>query len=267
MSSLSPRDAAIHGFPTLGIVIVAAGRGERLGLDLPKAFATLDDRSLLEHALRTVISLPGPGQLVLVVPEGHAARTFDIVEASVPAGSPWQVSIEPGGRERHESVRYGLAALLDSIEIVLVHDAARPLAPPEVFTRVVDEVRRTGDGVIPALPVNDTLKRLDPNGVVISTEDRTALSAVQTPQGFPRESLAAAHETAQAREASLPDDSRADEAPTDDAEVLQRYGGTVRTVPGDPRSHKVTTPVDLLLLQGLLSAHEGSPPTQDRSRA
>ncbi|WP_243752229.1 2-C-methyl-D-erythritol 4-phosphate cytidylyltransferase [Leucobacter weissii] len=248
-------DSTPHHVAELGVIIVAAGRGERLGAGRPKAFVELGERTLLEYGIRTVTGLPGPGQLVLVVPDGCAAETLEIVETVVPGGSSWQVAVAPGGRERHESVRSGLDALHDSIRTVLVHDAARPLTPSAVFERVIAEVRRTGDGVVPAMPVADTLKRIDGTGLVRATEDRSALAAVQTPQGFLRERLAAAHATAQARAAA---DPAAQSAPTDDAEVVQRFGGVVRTVAGDPRAHKVTGPVDLLLLGGLLgeSSHD-----------
>lgn len=243
-------NASPHHLASLGVVIVAAGTGERLGADRPKAFVELDGRTLLEHAVRTVVSLDRPGQLVLVVPESHAAEALEIAEAAAPADDTWQVSVVGGGRERHESVRKGLDALFGTIETVLVHDAARPLTPASVFERVADEVARTGDGVIPAMPVVDTLKRVDASGIVRSTADRRILVAVQTPQGFPVETLAAAHESAQALEESA---SPSNDAPTDDAEVVQRFGGTVRTIPGDARSHKLTTPEDLLMLQGLLA--------------
>ncbi|MBN9613505.1 MAG: 2-C-methyl-D-erythritol 4-phosphate cytidylyltransferase [Actinobacteria bacterium] len=244
-------NASPHHLAALGVVIVAAGTGERLGADRPKAFVELGGRTLLEHAVRTVVSLDRPGQLVLVVPESHAAEALEIAEATAPADGTWQVSVVGGGRERHESVRKGLDALFGTIETVLVHDAARPLTPASVFERVADEVVRTGDGVIPAMPVVDTLKRVDASGTVRSTADRRILVAVQTPQGFPVEALAAAHESAQALEESA---SPSNDAPTDDAEVMQRFGGTVRTIPGDARSHKLTTPEDLLMLQGLLFA-------------
>lgn len=239
--------ASPHHLAELGVVLVAAGRGERLGAPVPKAFVELDGRTLLEHAVRTVTGLPQGGQLVLVVPEGFAAQALEIADAAAKPGGAWQVSVVGGGRERHESVRKGLDALGETIETVLVHDAARPLAPAEVFQRVIDAVHATRAGVVPAVPVADTLKLVD-GDIVRSTADRTALVAVQTPQGFPRELLAAAHQTAQARAERAPDH----DAPTDDAEVVQRFGGTVRTVTGDQRSHKLTTPADLLMLEGLL---------------
>lgn len=244
-------NASPHHLASLGVIVVAAGSGERLGAGRPKAFVGLGGRTLLEHAVRTVISIDRPGQLVLVVPEDRAAEALEIAATSGSENPAWQVSVVAGGRERHESVRNGLDALHDGIETVLVHDAARPLTPREVFDRVIDEVLRTGDGVVPVVPVADTLKRVDASGLVRSTADRRILAAVQTPQGFRRETLDAAHQTAQAREES---ESPSNEAPTDDAEVVQRFGGTVRTVPGDARSHKLTAPEDLLMLQGLLAA-------------
>lgn len=238
-----------HGIADLGVIVVAAGRGERLGADRPKAFTELDGRTLLEHAVRTVTALPEHGQLVLVVPESRAAQALDIASAAAAADGRWQVSIAHGGRERHESVRFGIEALHDSIRTVLVHDAARPLTPVEVFERVAAAVRRTGESAIPAIAVADTLKRRGAGDAVGGTVDRSALVAAQTPQGFPREVLAAAHATAQEREA----DAAAGDAPTDDAELVQRAGGAVRLVEGSPYSHKLTLPADRLMLEGLLA--------------
>lgn len=233
----------------LGVVVVAAGNGERLGAGKPKAFVELGGRTLLEHAIRTVTSLPA-GQLVLVVPETLAGEALGIADEAVPSGSAWQVSVVGGGRERHESVRKGLDALRASIGTVLVHDAARPLTPVEVFERVIATVHEHDEAVVPAVPVADTLKRTGEGSAVLETVDRSSLVAAQTPQGFPRELLVAAHETAQARRAAAPDN----DAPTDDAEVVQRFGGTVRTVEGSLRSYKLTQPSDLPMLEGLLRA-------------
>lgn len=247
--------SALHPLAELGVIVVAAGRGHRLGAEQPKAFIDFAGRTLLEHAIDSVIALPHSGQLVLVIPESHAAETLSMVDALVPPGSPWQVSVVPGGRERHESVRFGLAALADSIRTVLIHDAARPLTPAEVFERVIAEVHRVGHAVIPVIPVTDTIKRIV-DGVVTETVDRATLFAAQTPQGFPRALLEAAHQSAQAREAAAPPN----DAPTDDAEVVQRFGGVVSSVAGDQRSHKVTTSHDLRMLTALLSEHPTSTP-------
>lgn len=241
----SRNDPQPHTFASIGIVLVAAGKGERLGADVPKAFYELHGRALLEFSIAVVTSLPHPGQLVIVAPESHAAQALDIVDAVLPEGSHWEVSVVPGGRERHESVRFGLAALNESIDTVLVHDAARPFASAALFERVIAEVRRSGAGVIPALPVADTLKRVDTAGTVHETIDRASLVAVQTPQGFPRELLESAHATAQVH----------GDLPTDDAELVQRDGGVVRTVPGEMRAHKLTSPADLPMLEHFLAAN------------
>ncbi len=234
-----------HSATDLGVIVVAAGSGERLGAGMPKAFVQLGGRTLIEHAIRTVTSIGEPGQLVLVVPGDHAAQALEAVaECDIP--DHWTVSVAHGGRERHESVRFGLDALHDSVRTVLVHDAARPLAPVEVFERVVQAVRRSGDAVIPVLPVTDTMKRVTELGIVTATVPRDELVAVQTPQGFPRDTLAAAHTAAHTAPASDVD------IPTDDAELVQRAGGAVRTIAGSARSHKLTVPDDLRMLEGLL---------------
>lgn len=244
---MSVHYAPSSALPTLGVVLVGAGSGTRLGAAVPKAFVTLHGRTLIEFGVSVATSLPHSGHLAVVVPEAYAAQTLELVDAILPRESAWTVSVVAGGRERHESVRFGLDALPDSVDTVLVHDAARPFANAELFERVIAEVRRTGDSVVPALPVVDTLKRVDTSGVVHETVDRAPLVAVQTPQGFPRELLVAAH-------SARPDEDAA-QLPTDDAEVVQRAGGRVRTVPGDIQAHKLTTPDDLPLLEYFLSSN------------
>lgn len=254
MSSLSfqnehaPVDAAPHALGTLGAIVVAAGRGERLGGNVPKAFVTIHGRTLLEFSVATITSLPHAGHLVVVVPEDRAAEALALVRDVLPPNSSWDVSVTPGGRERHESVRFGLDALPESVDTVLVHDAARPFASLDLCDRVLAEVMRTRDSVIPAIPVVDTLKRVDAEGIVHETVDRSAVRAVQTPQGFVREALASAHATVQLQEGSQP-------TPTDDAEVMQRAGGTVRTVPGEAAAHKLTTPADFAVLDSIFAAN------------
>ncbi|QYM75252.1 2-C-methyl-D-erythritol 4-phosphate cytidylyltransferase [Leucobacter luti] len=240
-------DPAAHSIATLGVVLVGAGSGQRLGAAVPKAFVELHGRTLIEFGISVVTSLPHTGHLTIVIPEAHAAQTLTMVDAILPRDSSWTVSVVNGGRERHESVRFGLAALPESIDTVLVHDAARPFASADLFERVAAEVRRTGDAVIPALPVSDTLKRVDAEGIVHETVDRAPLVAVQTPQGFTRELLASAH--------SARSEDGAPSLPTDDAEVVQRAGGRVRTVPGELRAHKLTTQEDLPILEHFLNAN------------
>lgn len=238
-------DAVPHPLATLGVVLVGAGSGQRLGADQPKAFFELHGRPLIEFGIGVVTSLPHAGHLVVVVPESHAAQTLELIERVLPDRTRWEVSVVPGGRERYESVRFGLDALPDAIDTVLVHDAARPFASAGLFERVIAEVRATGDGVVPALGMTDTLKRVDADGFVHETVDRQALVGVQTPQGFPREALAAAYADAELQSAP----------PTDDAEVVQRGGGRVRTVPGELRAHKLTTPDDIPILEHFLAVN------------
>ena len=236
---------APHPLAALGVVLVGAGSGTRLDAGVPKAFFELHGRPIIEFGIGVVTSLPHSGHLVIVVPESHAAQTLGLVEQVLPDRSRWEVSVVPGGRERHESVRFGLDALAESVDTVLVHDAARPFASVELFERVISGVRRTGDGVVPALRVADTLKRIDADGLVHETVDRAPLVSVQTPQGFPRDVLHAAYADAELHASP----------PTDDAEVVQRAGGRVRTVPGEIRAHKLTAADDIAILEHFLAAN------------
>jgi 2-C-methyl-D-erythritol 4-phosphate cytidylyltransferase len=193
---------------TVVAVVVAAGRGTRFGS--PKHAVPIDGVPMWELSVRVFDSLGIP---VVVV-------------GDVPGGVP-------GGPRRRDSVAAGLAAVGDA-EFVLVHDAARPMLDPSLVTTLVDVLRHSGaDGVVPALPVTDTVKRVA-GDVVVGTVDRTELVAVQTPQGFRSDVLRAAH-------AIDPD-----EDVTDDAGLVERLGGTIRWVPGDPANIKITYRDDLV---------------------
>jgi 2-C-methyl-D-erythritol 4-phosphate cytidylyltransferase len=150
------------------------------------------------------------------------------------------VDVVAGGADRSASVEAGLAALRPDDEIVLVHDVARCLAPPDLFDRVIGAVRAGHPAVVPGLPVSDTVKAVDSRGDVLSTPDREALRAIQTPQGFLREVIEHAH--AHARGTSA----------TDDAGLVERAGGQVRVVAGDHRALKITSPLDLIVATALL---------------
>ena len=225
--------------PRVAIIVVAAGSGTRLGEPLPKAFVELDGRSILSRSLDPIFGLADPVQIVVVAPLSHLDRARDIVTLSAGSASD-ACSVVVGGDSRQASVASGLAALLPSIEIVLVHDAARALAPGALFERLIAEVDIAGRGVIPGLAVSDTIKRVDASSTVLETVDRSQLSAVQTPQAFPRSELVAAYEAA-------------DREFTDDAALIQHAGGSVAIVDGDPLAFKITTPWDLRRAHQLLA--------------
>lgn len=227
--------------PVIGIVVVAGGSGTRLGADIPKAFVGIDEHSMLRHALRGVLAA-GPAQVVIVAPAGREGDALTEAWAASEEAPPLDsgrrrdlISVVTGGDTRQRSVAAGLAALWADVEVVLVHDAARALTPPEVFARVIAAVERTSAGVVPTLPVIDTIKRVGEGpggGVVIEAVDRAHLAAAQTPQGFPRAMLAASYATA-------------DQDYTDDTALVAAAGHPVVTVPGDALAFKITTPADM----------------------
>lgn len=226
-------------------VLTAAGSGSRLGCEVPKALVELSGRPLVWWAARG-LRAGGVGTIVVTAPaaslDEFRAGIADIGGVEVVAGSD---------RSRQASVALGLAALGQSNpgDVVLVHDAARPLTPAQVTARVIDAVRAGASAVIPVLPVTDTLKSVDASGVVTGTPRRADMVAVQTPQGFRWDVLMRAHEAG----ASLGADEAV--AATDDAGLVEAIGAVVHTVAGDERSLKVTRPLDLSLAQ-LLAGQE-----------
>lgn len=223
--------------PVVGI-IPAAGRGVRLGESLPKAFVELDGRTMLDRAVEAMLGSGAVDRVVVVAPPELASTPpAELVRAEYAD----RVTVTGGGAERADSVRAGLRAASDA-QFVLVHDAARALTPPELFTRVVDALRGGRRAVIPVLPVADTIKSVDSDGVVTGTPERATLRAVQTPQGFEADLLERANrDTGDA---------------TDDAGLVERLGEFVQTVAGDPLAFKITTPLDLVLARALLAAGE-----------
>ena len=226
-------------------VLTAAGSGSRLGCEVPKALVELSGRPFVWWAARG-LRAGGVGTIVVTAPaaslDEFRAGIADIGGVEVVAGSD---------RSRQASVALGLAALGQRNEgdVVLVHDAARPLTPAQVTARVIDAVRAGAGAVIPVLPVTDTLKSVDASGVVTGTPRRADMVAVQTPQGFRWDVLMRAHEAG----ASLGADEAV--AATDDAGLVEAIGAVVHTVAGDERSLKVTRPLDLSLAQ-LLAGQE-----------
>lgn len=240
MSSPSSDATVLHGAHRLGVILVGAGSGERLGAGAPKAFVELGGKTLLERGVETVLSLEGPGHLVVVAPESHAAAALAVLESQTQhTGASWTTNVAIGGPERHVSVMNGLEQLPEWVDIVLVHDIARPLTPARVFTDVVHAVRERQAAVVPVLPVADTIKRIDDANRIVETVDRSRLVSSQTPQGFLRNELEAAYAAAPSHM-------------TDDAAVVQASGLHVTTIEGSPRAHKLTTRADAELLQWML---------------
>lgn len=223
--------------PAVAIVVVAAGSGTRLGHAEPKAFVELRGAPILEHALDGVFDSVEPAQVIVVVPAARLKLATSIARRAAGAAAA-SVTVVAGGDTRQASVAAGLAALADDIEVVLVHDAARALTPGALFDRVISGVR-AGGGVVPALPVSDTIKRIGRDERVVDTVDRSDLVHVQTPQGFPRAELLAAY-------------ARATREFTDDAALFQDAGGAVSVVEGEGRAFKITTPWDLRRAEDLL---------------
>ena len=218
-------------------VIVAAGSGERLGAGVPKALVPLHGRPLLNWSLDAFTGHPDIDSVILVaLPEAVAA---------VRAGVGDRAGVVAGGASRQRSVDLGLAAVHPDVELVLVHDAARPLVQASVISTVVATLRQGAPAVIPVLPVTDTVKRVDSAGRVVGTVDRTELRAVQTPQGFSRAVLLAAHRAAEQRGLT---------EVTDDAGLLEARGIVVQTVAGAELCFKITTPYDLRLAHRLAPA-------------
>ena len=226
---------------SVGVLVPAAGRGERLGPGAPKALRELAGEPLLVHAVRGLRAAPSVGPVVVAAPADDVAQVRALLRQ-------WDVTVVAGGPERSASVALALAALPADADVVLVHAAARCLAPADLVERVVAAVRAGAAAVVPVLPVADTVKQVDADGAVVRTVPRADLRAVQTPQGFAREVLERAH-----RECASGPGAGA----TDDAAMVEELGVGVRTVEGDDEAFKVTRPVDLLLAGAVLAARRG----------
>ena len=209
-------------------ILVAAGRGERLGRDQPKAFAKLGELPLLAEPLRRLDESEWIDAVVLVAPPGWEEPAILLAEE---LGCSKVRACVPGGATRADSVRAGVAEVDEGAAVVLVHDAARPLLPDDVIERVLAPLSEGWDGVVPGLPVSDTVKRVGSGGAVVETVVRDGLWTVQTPQAFPADVLRRA--VAGGGEA------------TDCAGLVEAQGGRVKIVPGDARLLKVTTADDL----------------------
>ena len=217
-------------------VIVAAGRGERLGLDRPKAFANLRDRPLLAESLERLEASEWIDSIVVAAPPEWEEPVILLAEE---LGCAKVVEAVTGGESRAASVAAALAVVPEDAVVVLVHDAARPALAEDVIERLLAALNEGWDGAIPVLPISDTVKRVEGDRVV-ETVDRTTLSVAQTPQAFLASALRAAI-------AQQPGDSG-----TDCSALVEARGGRVKAVPGDPRLLKVTDPTDLDLVSSWL---------------
>jgi 2-C-methyl-D-erythritol 4-phosphate cytidylyltransferase len=216
-------------------VLVAAGRGERLGGDRPKAFAPLRGRPLLAESLERLEASGWIDAVVVVAREDWEEPSILVAEE---LGCGKVTATVTGGRTRAESVRIGVAETDGGAVAIVVHDAARPLLPEDVLERVLGALGAGWDGAVPALPVADTIKRVD-GGRVVETLSRAELVAVQTPQAF----------AAAALRPALEGDVT---AASDCASLVEARGGRVTVVPGDHRLLKVTTVEDLALVESWL---------------
>jgi 2-C-methyl-D-erythritol 4-phosphate cytidylyltransferase len=224
-----------HG--RVAALVPAAGRGERLGPGAPKALRELAGTPILVHAVKALAGSPLVDLVVVAAPAQSVeqVRSF-LIDPEFGA----EVAVVAGGDTRSESVARALIGLPDDVDVVLVHDAARPLVPVEVVTAVASAVREGHQAVIPVVPVVDTIKSVDDDGRILGTIPRAGLRATQTPQGFNRELLQRAH-------------AEVDEAVTDDAGMVESLGVEIHAVEGHEESFKVTRPIDVLLAESVIA--------------
>jgi len=204
----------------IAVIIPAGGSGERLGANMPKALVQLGGKTLIEHAVAQMA--PIADQIVIAAPAGYEDQFRSLLGT--------EVTIVTGGITRTESVKAALSVLSKDLRYVLVHDAARPLASADLARRIIKELEAGADAVIPGLKVADTIKRVNIDGFVTKTPNRTKLRAIQTPQGFTYETLVTAHK------------SKSDA--TDDAGLVEELDIPVKVILGEERALKITTPED-----------------------
>ena len=226
-------------------LVPAAGRGERLGPGAPTALRDMGGVPMLVHAVKALCSAPSVDLVVVAAPADAVEQTRALL--SDVAGST-DVEVVSGGETRAESVARALIALPDDIDVVLVHDAARPLIPVELVMNVVNAVRAGNRAVVPGLAVVDTIKRVDAAGIVQETVPRAELRAIQTPQGFDRALLQMAH-------AGVDPDALTF---TDDAGLVEAMGFEVLVIPGHEDAFKVTTPSDIVFAEAILARRRAS---------
>jgi 2-C-methyl-D-erythritol 4-phosphate cytidylyltransferase len=225
-------------------VVVAAGKGERMGTRLPKPFLSVAGVPLVVHTLRNLTRSSLIKKIILAVAAERESLWRELLEAFGPFAIP--LVITHGGEERQDSVRLGLAALESDCDIVVIHDVARPFITAEVVDRSVAVAAEYG-GALVAIPARDTIKKVNKEQMVIATVPRQDLWLAQTPQTFRVEVIREAHRRAHLLGVTV----------TDDAALLEWAGGQVKIVPGDIRNLKITTPEDLQVAEALLKTGRG----------
>lgn len=224
-------------FPTVAVIIAAAGNSTRMGEGIDKQFVMVGGRPLLWYSLHRFSSMPGVKQLLVTVSPGNEERVTALLKETV-CNIPWQVVY--GGSERQHSIRNAILLTDESVDLVAVHDGARPFVETETIRQSIEVAAKYGAAAA-AVPVKDTIKMADIDFVVQKTLDRSTLWQIQTPQTFRRELLVAAHEQAAA----------AGVLATDDAALVEWTGGSVRLVQGSYYNFKVTTPEDVVLAEAV----------------
>lgn len=218
-------------------IVPAAGIGRRFDGTVRKTFVAINGTPLLIHTLKRLQSCAAITEIIPVLKEDDLEKWSEVIDAN---GLSKVKRIVPGGRERQDSV-YNALKILHEESLVLIHDGVRPLFPARLVERLINEINGF-DGIVPALTVKDTIKVIDADSVVVSTEDRSKLQAVQTPQVFSLRIIKEAYNRAYA------DGFYA----TDDAALVERIGGRVKVIEGSPFNIKVTTPEDLEMAQYLI---------------
>lgn len=224
----------------LGVVIAAAGKGTRMHLPVNKQYVELAGRPVITYSLELLTAAEGVARVVVVAHPEEVEYCRDLI------GGDWPVQVVPGGKERQDSVYAGLVALGAGIELVAVHDGARPLLSAKMIARLIEAAAQWG-AAVPGVQVKDTLKEVDEDGVVVTTLMRNRIYSIQTPQVFNYQSLLSAYRQAFAE----------GYYGTDDASLYERYCGPVRVVTGDYRNIKITTPEDLLIAEVFLKHRDG----------
>lgn len=235
-----PGGGVSRGGPTAAVVLAAGGAGTRLGRRVPKQYLELAGEPVLERALRPFLAHPAVRAVVIALPAPDVAAPPAWL-AALAAGDA-RIRLVAGGAERGDSVRAGVAATPADADVVLIHDAARPLVTPDIIDRVL-RAAAEGRGAVAAVPVSDTVKEVEA-GRVVATPDRRRLWAAQTPQGFPRALVLDAYRRA----------AEQGFAATDDAALVEHYGGTVVVVEGSMQNLKVTRPEDVVVAEAILAA-------------